>query len=197
MVDLLEKKLGDLVRELESQRDALRRDLDKVNAQLELLSGLFKGKSSTASTGSSSTSKSSPAPTKAKRGRGRPPKSASTAPSSSTSSTSTKSSGKKKRGRPPKSASKAGSTTSKSKGGAATKGKSKSNGGGTLRDELLTIAKANNGMFSIREASKALVKSGRYDTAERAAANIHAAIKYYTSNFSKEGSQRGVYRAKA
>jgi hypothetical protein len=41
MADMLEKKLGDLVRELESQRDQLQRDLEKVNAQLELIAGLI------------------------------------------------------------------------------------------------------------------------------------------------------------
>jgi hypothetical protein len=41
MADMLEKKLGDLVRELENQRDQLKRDLAKVNAQLELIAGLI------------------------------------------------------------------------------------------------------------------------------------------------------------
>lgn len=193
MVDLLEKKLGDLVRELESQRDALRRDLDKVNSQLELLAGLVKGtpSASSGSTRKASATDKSAAPSTGKRGRGRPRKSASVASAKSSGSvTSTKSTVKKKRGRPAKAASKGVPSTPKPKL------KTKPTGG-TLREELLSIAKSNNGTFSIREASKALVKSGRYDTAERAAANVHAAIKYYTSNFFKEGSQRGVYRAKA
>lgn len=41
MVDPLEKKLGDLLKDLESRRDELRRELDNVSAQLDLISGLI------------------------------------------------------------------------------------------------------------------------------------------------------------
>lgn len=40
MADVLEKKIGDLVRELESRRDSLKRELEKVSAQIELIAGL-------------------------------------------------------------------------------------------------------------------------------------------------------------
>lgn len=190
MVDVLEKRLGDLVRELEVQRDQFRRELDKVNAQLDLLSGLVKGDVRPSRTGSvaSSPAKSKSTKQAAPKKRGRPKKNKKADGKTEKSAAPAKTT---KRGRPAKSkaAVKIRSTAKTTFVAPKTER--------TLKEELLAIAKSNGGMFRIRDAARALVKAGRYDTNERAGANIQAAIKYYTENFSKEGSERGLYFAKA
>jgi hypothetical protein len=108
----------------------------------------------------------------------------------------------KKRGRPKGSKSKAKAKRTEPAGKVSTKTASSASNkktqkpGRTLKEELFSIAKANGGRFRVNEASQQLVKSGRYDDKARAAANIHAAIKYYTDNFVKERSERGLYRVK-
>lgn len=174
MVDPLEKKLGDLVLDLQSRRDELRRELDKVNAQLEVISGLV-------GTGSSQSKARAHNPERIVR-------MASERPTASSSKSAPK---KKRRGRPPKSTStaKAASTNKTSK----RMGKS----GKTLKDELVSIAKSHGGSLKVSEASQQLVKSGRYSDAAQASANIHAAIQYYKANFIRDPQSRGVYKVKA
>lgn len=161
MSNILEKKVGDLVKDLQGKREQLRRELDKVNAQLELLSALANG-TAPASKVARQIKEQTESPVAApKRKRGRP--------------------AKRRVGRP------AGTSSSK---------KTSANGK-TLKEELISFAKSHGGALRVREASEALVKSGRYETKEQASANIHAAIKYYTSTFHRDQNARGVYKVKA
>lgn len=161
MADVLEKKLGDLVRDLESQRDQLRRDLDKVNAQLELISSLVRGTPVKKTTQSSPASKKVAQKPKNKRGRPKGKKSAKHSSATSAAKRNTRSAHER-----------------------------------TLKDELFSIAKSNGGVLVVRDASKSLVKMGRYDTPQQAAANIYAAIKYYKGSFVRDTSKRGNYKVK-
>jgi hypothetical protein len=70
MSDLLERKLGDLIQDLEKQREQLRRDLDKVNAQLELIAGLVG--SGTKQSAKGQQQAMAPAEKASPNGRGRP-----------------------------------------------------------------------------------------------------------------------------
>lgn len=186
MVELLEKKLGDLVKELQSRREQLRRELTKVEGQLELLNGLVK----------SSTSIGRPAAPVSKTVVAEKPKS-NTAQKQMPSSDKAKKPAstqpeKRNRGRPRKDAS-----TSHAKKAAGRAGrKSKSDNGKTLKEELIAIAKANGGSFSIKDAALQMVKSGRYFTTERAAANIHSAIANAKESIVRDSKQRGVYKVK-
>lgn len=162
MSNILEKKVGDLVKDLQGKREQLRRELDKINAQLELLSALANGTvpaSKVARQVKEQVESPVAAPKKGKRGRP----------------------AKRRVGRP------AGTTSSK---------KTSANGK-TLKEELVSFAKSHGGALRVRDASEALVKSGRYETKEQASANIHAAIKYYTSTFHRDQNARGVYKVKA
>jgi hypothetical protein len=165
MSDVLEKKLGDLVRDLEAQRAELRRDLDKVNAQLELIAGLVDGNRKSSTKLKPTTPAAPKKSTGVRRGR---PKKSKTVSAKATNH---------KAGRPAAAHAKAGS-------------------GKTLKEELFSIAKTHGGVLKVRDASQALVKSGRYSDKAQAAANIHAAIKYYNANFIRDTAARGVYRVK-